>query len=257
MMIMWIFFTSLLCAFWANRLKNRSPYAIGPFSVLSVCPVLSACDVGALWPNGWMDPDETWHAGRPWYRPHCVGWGPSSPPRNGAQQPPLFGPCLLWPNGRPSRQLLSSCNAFYVSLKVCCVYFIADRHKVGCAPNLQKWRFTSSDIDSRRWWHRHISWNHSYVGSGNVKWLIETASTRWTSIRTSEVKWEKSRLELERWLKLRLQRIRCCAASFSPQYAAECRNMPPTEEPMGRLPSCTWSNFLRKKWLIINSLIKT
>jgi len=29
--------------------------------------------------------------------------------RNGAQQPPLFGPCLLWPNGRPSQQLLSSC----------------------------------------------------------------------------------------------------------------------------------------------------
>jgi len=25
-----------------------------------------------------------------------------------AQQPPLFGPCLLWPNGRPSQQLLSS-----------------------------------------------------------------------------------------------------------------------------------------------------
>jgi len=26
-----------------------------------------------------------------------------------AQQPPLFGPRLLWPNGRPSQQLLSSC----------------------------------------------------------------------------------------------------------------------------------------------------
>jgi len=23
---------------------------------------------------------------------------------------PLFGPCLLWPNGRPSQQLLSSCR---------------------------------------------------------------------------------------------------------------------------------------------------
>jgi len=32
-------------------------------------------------------------------------WG-SSPP----QQPlPTFCPCLLWPNGRPSQQLLSSC----------------------------------------------------------------------------------------------------------------------------------------------------
>jgi len=31
-----------------------------------------------------------------------------SPPK-WAQQPPLFRPCLLWPNGRPSQRLLSSC----------------------------------------------------------------------------------------------------------------------------------------------------
>jgi len=37
-------------------------------------------------------------------------WGPSSlPPWKRAQQPPLFGPCLLWANGRPSQQLLSCC----------------------------------------------------------------------------------------------------------------------------------------------------
>jgi len=36
-----------------------------------VCPVLSVsrscpvCNVGVLWPNGWLDQDETWHAGRP------------------------------------------------------------------------------------------------------------------------------------------------------------------------------------------------
>ena len=30
---------------------------------LSVC--LSVCDVRALWPKGWTDQDETWHAGRP------------------------------------------------------------------------------------------------------------------------------------------------------------------------------------------------
>jgi len=108
---------------------------------LSVCPV---CNVGVLWPNGWMDQDETLRAGspRPW--PHCVRWGPSYPspkrhnpqflahicsgqmagwikmpvgrevglgpsdfvldgdpaplPKKGAE-PPIFGPCLLWPNG--------------------------------------------------------------------------------------------------------------------------------------------------------------
>ena len=36
--------------------------------------------------------------------------GTELPPRKGAQQPPpLFGQCLLWLNGRPSQQLLSSC----------------------------------------------------------------------------------------------------------------------------------------------------
>jgi len=36
--------------------------------------------------------------------------GDPAPPPKGAHQPPLFGLCLLWPNGRPSQQLLSSCG---------------------------------------------------------------------------------------------------------------------------------------------------
>jgi len=66
------------------------------FVCLSVC--LSDCNVRALWPNGWTDQDETWHAGRPWPWPHCVRWGPSSPSPKGAQ-PPIFGPYLLRTNG--------------------------------------------------------------------------------------------------------------------------------------------------------------
>jgi len=31
---------------------------------LSICPLLSVCNVGVLWPNGRMDQNETWHAGR-------------------------------------------------------------------------------------------------------------------------------------------------------------------------------------------------
>jgi len=107
--------------------------------------VCSVCDVGVLCPNGWMDQDETWRAcrTRPW--PHCVRWGPISPPQKGnspqfaahiccgqvavwikiplgmeigyspgdfvldgdpapppfqkkGRSPPIFGPCLLWPN---------------------------------------------------------------------------------------------------------------------------------------------------------------
>jgi len=52
-------------------------------SCLSVCPVLSACNVGVLWPNGWMDQGETWRGGRPRPRPHSVRWGPSSPRKKG------------------------------------------------------------------------------------------------------------------------------------------------------------------------------
>ena len=47
-------------------------------SVVLSCLVLSVCNVRALWPNGWTDQDETWHAGRPRPWPHCVRWGPSS-----------------------------------------------------------------------------------------------------------------------------------------------------------------------------------
>ena len=59
---------------------------------LSVLSVLSVCDVGVLWPNGWTDQYETWHAGRlrPW--PHCVRWGPTSPLKG--HSPPIFGPYL-------------------------------------------------------------------------------------------------------------------------------------------------------------------
>jgi len=65
---------------------------------LHVLSILSVSDVGVLWPNGWMDQDETWHEGRPRLRPHCVRWGITPPCSEGAH-PPIFGPCLLWPNG--------------------------------------------------------------------------------------------------------------------------------------------------------------
>ena len=50
--------------FWATVCKTVRPML--SVRCLSVCPVcLSVCDVHALWPNGWTDQDETWHAGRP------------------------------------------------------------------------------------------------------------------------------------------------------------------------------------------------
>jgi len=56
---------------------------------LSVCPV---CNVGVLWPNGWMDQDETWRAGRPRPWSHCITWGPRYPSPKGAQPLPNFRP---------------------------------------------------------------------------------------------------------------------------------------------------------------------
>jgi len=53
----------------------------------------------SLWPNSSMDQDATWYRGRPWPRPHCVRWKPSSPPPNKGGTAQIFGPCLLWPNG--------------------------------------------------------------------------------------------------------------------------------------------------------------
>jgi len=76
-----------------------------------------------LWPNGWMDQDATWYWGRHRPRQHCLRWG-SSPghivldgdpalfsPKI-AWQSPVFGSCPLWPNGRPSKLLLSTCSAY-------------------------------------------------------------------------------------------------------------------------------------------------
>jgi len=77
------------------------------------CPVLSVmsvCDVGVLWPNGWMDQDVAWYGGRHRPRPHCVRWAHSSlPPKKGAPQPPpLFYPCLLWPRGWMNQDALGT-----------------------------------------------------------------------------------------------------------------------------------------------------
>jgi len=74
--------------FWATICKTVRP-AMG---------LLSVCNVGVLWLNGWMDQDETWRGGRPRSWSYCIRWRPSSPSPKGAHSP-IFGPGLLWPNG--------------------------------------------------------------------------------------------------------------------------------------------------------------
>jgi len=80
---------SFFAEFLGNRLNNGSPYAIGPLSCLSVLSVMSVCNVGVLWLNGWMYQDKTRYRGRPRPRPYCARWEPSHPPK-GAQQLPNF-----------------------------------------------------------------------------------------------------------------------------------------------------------------------
>jgi len=65
-----------------SELKNSTHYETVRRMLSDRC--LSVCYVRALWPNGWTDQDETWHAGRPRPWPHCVRQGPSSPsPKRG------------------------------------------------------------------------------------------------------------------------------------------------------------------------------
>jgi len=52
---------------------------------------------------------------------HIVLHGDPGPLPKGAQ-PAIFGPCLLWPNGRPSQLLLSSCFTLKTYRGVACMY---------------------------------------------------------------------------------------------------------------------------------------
>jgi len=98
-------------AFWTTVCKTVRPMLSDRCPVCPVCLSVTLVYYCVLpWPNGWSwtDQDETWHAGRPRPWPHCVRWGPSSPPPK-MSRAPIFGPCLLCPNGRPSQLLLSTC----------------------------------------------------------------------------------------------------------------------------------------------------
>jgi len=51
---------------------------------------------------------------------HTVLDGDPALSRKGHSTSPLFGPCLLWPNGRPSQPLLSTCYEFSLKcLEIC------------------------------------------------------------------------------------------------------------------------------------------
>jgi len=95
---------SLEMSFLGDRYTtNASPYATGPLSCLSCLSCVSVTMVYCGQTVGWIKmPLGT----KVWPRPrrHCVRWGPSSPKeRETEAPPPLFGPWLSLPNGRPSQ----------------------------------------------------------------------------------------------------------------------------------------------------------
>ena len=104
----------LYCAFAATLLGRSFVKRLALCYPTVVCPVLSVCDIDVLWPNGWMDQDATWYGGRPRPHRHCVRFELSSAPTRGTPASPIFGSCLLWPNGRSSQLLLSSCHCRHI-----------------------------------------------------------------------------------------------------------------------------------------------
>ena len=85
---------------------------------------LTACDVGVLWPNGWMDQDETSHGGRP--RPGHIelDGDPAPQPQRGTAHLTIFGPCLLRPKGWIGQDVTSYGGRLRPT-----------RHCVRCGPN--------------------------------------------------------------------------------------------------------------------------
>jgi len=108
-----------------------------------------------------MDQDGTWRGGGPWSRPHCARWGRSSHPKKGAE-PPIVGPCLLWPNrwmnqdatwygGRPQPRRL--CVRWGPS---------SPSPKRGRKPlsNLRPMSIVAKRLDGSRW---HLAWRWTLV----------------------------------------------------------------------------------------------
>ena len=81
---------------------------------------------------------------------HGFRWGPSCLPAKAAQQlPPLFGPRLLWPNGRPSQQMLSSCCQ--ITLTTCFTCWVQCKSKSNKRLTVQSYPLTRYNRLSKRW----------------------------------------------------------------------------------------------------------
>ena len=61
---------------------------------------------------------------------HIVLHGDPAPPPEMGTAPPIFGPCLLWPNGRPPQLLMSTCYYLFIlstpaiSREICSIHMV-------------------------------------------------------------------------------------------------------------------------------------
>jgi len=115
--------------FWATVTSSGSPYAMGPLSFcLSVALVYCSQRVG------WIQMPLGMEVGL--IPGNIVFDGDPAPPTEmGTAAPALFGPCLLWPNNRPSQQLLNSCFNFPSVLRQFC---LSDRKDIEPVKNSPK-----------------------------------------------------------------------------------------------------------------------
>jgi len=119
-----------------------------------VLSVLSVCDVGALRPNGLTDQDETWHTGKPRSLPHCVRWGPSSPPPKGHSPQPHFSAHVC------CGQMAGWIMPLGMEVGLGPGDFVLDGDPVrvskrGGAPNFRRMFIVAKWLDQSRW---HLAW---------------------------------------------------------------------------------------------------
>jgi len=141
-----------------------------PLSVLSL--TLVYCDQTVGWIRMLLSTEVGLGPG------HIVLDGDPASPRKGHNSPQLFGPCLLWPKGRPSQQLLSvvaqlMAESLYLTMYV----------KTRLTRDLQFNRFKSLLFTPPQNLHlltclfNYSSWILSYVVSSQLPSLRVTRST--------------------------------------------------------------------------------
>jgi len=141
-----------------SLLNNHCSFLLLVFGLCYATTVLAVCNVGVLWPNGWMDQDATWYGGRPWPRWHCVRWGPSYPAMERGTAAPTFRPMSTvakWSPISATAGLFSS-NSILILLQDNVPYKWRQwcnkmlTHTFCCGKMQLKFVSTSEQLDARR-----------------------------------------------------------------------------------------------------------